>query len=59
MISAATGAQAGLIGVTDIRITSAILTWLQVSEVAAIRTGCESRMALIAAASFSCSPHRD
>ena len=38
MISAATGAQAGLIGVTDIRITSAILTWLQVSEVAAIRT---------------------
>lgn len=32
-------ASAGLVGVTDIRITSALPTYLQISEVAALKTG--------------------
>ena len=38
MLCAASSASAGLIGVTDIKITSAIPTYLQVTEVTAVKT---------------------
>lgn len=48
VLCAASGAQAGLVGVKEIRIFSAIPDWLQISEVVATQTGTGIDVALAA-----------
>jgi len=50
MLCAASSASAGLIGVTDIRITSALPDWLQVTEVTAAKTAGGDAASILAGA---------